>query len=146
VSLESWEVELPTLVTRLPRDDRRALYRDLKCKLDDEQWIWLERWRDWNLWAQLVLPGFRQRGRLFAGGQPPYSDPYHNHGFEAVLAGLRELDRQEYERRWEEISKQKGMQSWRRAKRRLTVQKGLDRPSRAGATLPMTRAVGGNKP
>jgi len=143
VSLEPWEVELPTLLTRMPRDDRWHLYRDLKCKLDDEQWIWLERWRDWNLWAQLVLPGFRQRGRLFVDGQPPYHDFYHNHGFETVLSGLRELDRQEYERRWEEISKQKGMQSWRRAKRRLVAKKELDRPSQDTAALPITRVAGG---
>jgi hypothetical protein len=142
---EPWLDELPLLIARLPYDDRRALYRDLKCKLDEEQWVWLERWREWNLWAQLVLPGFRQRGQLFAGGRPPHSEPYHNHGFDKVLAGLRELDRQEYEKRWQELNRQKEMQSWRGQKRKLVTKRVLDKPSQDGAALP-NRAVGGNKP
>jgi len=150
MSQEPWEVELPTLLTRLPRDDRRTLWRDLKVKVDGERIIFLQRWEAWLDWSQLYLPFGRCMGQnlgLLLNARPqPWQPPYHdfcaNHRFETVLAGLRELDRQEYERRWEEINRQKGMQSWRRKKRQLVTKRELDNPERVEAALPIRKAVG----
>jgi hypothetical protein len=145
---EPWQDELPLLIARLPYTDRRTLYHDLKVRVDWERWTFLQAWDKWLDWAQLFLPFGRCQGRNFGeylNARPrPWQPPPHHygmyHGEEERLAGLRELDRQEYERRWEEINKQKDMQSWRRAKRRLTAKKELDKPSRDAAALPITRA------